>query len=179
MQDPIRRFNVFVIFVFLLYACAAEAPAAAPTRIPLASVDLEPLLVQSGDLPAGMTGAQVKDAAPPAFKRYPLPTKAIDQRFQRSGDVVGGVVVLLYENAADRDAAWAQAQQAITSSATPLPDVGEQALLLASSPQLPITSATFRRCAAIVDIGMDAQVQPNEISAYARRLDTRLTPLVC
>src|SRR5215207_1013767 len=105
------RFVVLIASLLALAACggspAAPLPAtAAQTAVPLAELDLAPLLIQSGDLPVGLSGAQVNDTVPPGLRAVPTPAKAIDQRFQQNGTIAGGVVVLLYEASADVESAF-------------------------------------------------------------------------
>jgi hypothetical protein len=174
-----------LILAVLLVSCGGAAPdvspptaaPAVPTTVALTDIDLEPLLVQSGDLPSGMSAAQIKDVAPPAMKDYPPATKAIDQRFQRNGKTTGGVVVLLYEQDADLTAATALATTLNTYSEL-LPDVGEQAKLFLGTDLLPVRGVTFVRCRAVVDVSM-SDVDTGEITAYAKRLDKRLQSVVC
>jgi len=162
-----------VVPAFVPPATAAPAPAS----VALKDIDLEPLLVQSGDLPSGMSAAQIKDSAPPAMKDYPPATKAIDQRFQRGGKTVGGVVVLLYEQQSDLTTATALVTK-IGKYSEVLPDVGEQAKLFLGTDLLPVRGVTFVRCHAVVDVAM-SNVDTREITAYAKRLDKRLQAVVC
>lgn len=172
----------WIIAVFLLAACGGTPDVIAPTTIPpttvpLSALDLEPLLIQSGDLPAGIAAAQVKDVAPLAFNGYPPTTKAIDQRFQRDGKAVGGVVVLLYEQQDNFNTARSLAMK-ISESSKPLDGVGEEAKAFLGSDLLPIRGITFIRCRAIVDVSI-SNVTIEEVAAYAMRLDKRLSGVVC
>jgi len=182
------RYWIALCMAALLVSCGGEqhvvpafAPPAtavsAPTTVALKDIDLEPLLIQAGDLPSGMSAAQVKDAAPPALNDYPQATKAIDQRFQRNGKTAGGVVVLLYEQQSDLDQAKGLAAKTSKYS-EPLSDVGEQAKLFLGTDLLPIRGVTFVRCQAVVDVSMSG-VDTREITAYAKRLDKRLQAAVC
>lgn len=177
----------YAVFLVLLIACGGgtatlpptvpPVPTSPPTTIPLAAIDLEPLLIQPGDLPAGITGAQVKDVAPPAFKAYPPATKAIDQRLQRDGETIGGIVVLLYEE----QSALEQAKILATTTSEvsrPLDSVGEGGKAFLGSDLLPLRGVTFVRCRAIADVSM-GRVAIEEVIAYAKRLDRRLAGVVC
>lgn len=174
---------ILAIGAALLAGCgtpqAISDPTAAVVTPPAAlkDIDLESLLVQSGDLPSGMSAAQIKDAAPPGMNDYPAATKAIDQRFQQNSKTVGGVVVLLYEQPADLATATALATK-IGKYSEALDGVGEQAKLFLGTDLLPIRGVTFVRCHAIVDVTM-SKVDTHEITAYAKRLDKRLHSVVC
>jgi hypothetical protein len=175
------RLVILIVVLFLLAACggqaAAPAPMAAQTAVPLTALDLTPLLIRSGDLPADLTGAQVKDTVPPGLKAVPTPVKAVDQRFQRNGDTVGGVVVLLYEAAADVKAAY-RLTVGEGKNSEPWDGVGDTARIWLPSGLSPRATVAFTRCHAYVDVTI-AQGSVDEVIAYARRLDERLQPLVC
>lgn len=182
-----RRLAILATVAVVLASCgsapgaAPVAPAAAPATavgaVALKDIDLEPFLIQPGDLPSGMEAAQVKNTAPAGMKDYPAATNAIDQRFQRNGKTAGGVVVLLYEQQADLDKATAQAL-APNKYSEPTTDVGEKGKLFLGTDLLPLRSVTFVRCHAIVDVTM-SDVDTTEIAAYAKRLDKRLQAAVC
>lgn len=159
----------------VLVACGA---------VPLSEIQLEPLLVQPGDLPAGFSGAQVKSVAPEMFKNFPSPQRAIDQRFEHEGETGGGVVVLLYEQQADRDRAYAMLVDGISDDAQPVADLGEQSIahgmeLEAAGMNIKSTDLGFVRCQAIVHVRLTDTSNVAEAAEYAKRLDKRLSPLVC
>lgn len=176
-----------LIFAVLLVACGGTPETAAlpalppePTKVPLEAIELEPLLIQSGDLPAGLTGAQVLDTQPPAYEQMSMPpaTKLIFQRFAKGSAPGGYVVVSLYKDAAQLDTAYAALDKdlhAVGVVTTPT-EVGEIGVL--SVDNLFGAHFGFRRCAALVNImlvGADGQ----SVLAYAKRLEKRLQPLVC
>lgn len=178
------------LFVFLaalvLAACGgspaptADAPTAAPavpTAIPLEQIDLEPLLVQSGDLPAGTTGAQVRDTAPAMFKDIPAATNTAYQQLATGAKQTGGVAVFLYADAAPRDAAY-QAIATGMGSDTSAPTIGERAALSAGGDILPFSDLLFQRCRAVAHIRMTGS-DAAAIESYAKRLDKRLQAVAC
>lgn len=177
---------ILAIMAALLVSCGGDPPivpafappaTAQPTAVALKDIDLEPLLVQAGDLPSGMSAAQVKDTAPLGMKEYPIATKAIDQRFQRGNKTVGGVVVLLYEQQADLNQAAALAIK-LDKYSEVLSDVGTQAKLFLGTDAFPVRGVTFVRCRAVVDVTM-SEVDTSEVTAYAKRLDKRLQSVIC
>jgi len=158
---------------------AAEGPAAAPTKQPLVSVDLEPLLIQAGDLPAGVTGAQVRDTPPKMFDGMPKAAKAVYQQLAQGNQQTGGVAVFLYETGVDAGYAFAAKGM---GDVDPVADVGEQAIVTkaADNPALNFVDLLFRRCAAVVHTRMSgADLDRDTAAAYAKRLDARLKPVVC
>ena len=170
---------VVLIVVLLALAACGSSPAASPalTAAQLANLDLAPLLLEPGDLPAGLSEAQVKDTVPPGLKGVPTPAKAIDQRFQQNGNAAGGVVVLLYETPADVVAAYRLAVGEGKTS-DPQQDVGDTARLWPPNEIAKRARVAFTRCHAYVDVTF-GQASSDEVTAYAKRLDARLQPLVC
>src|SRR5439155_10521390 len=71
------------------FAPAAPAPGQSQT-------DLEPLLLQPGDLADNMVGARADDPAPPNFEDSPPAARIVGLRFTRDGRGAGSVSVLLY-----------------------------------------------------------------------------------
>lgn len=167
-----------------------NTPTATP--IPLSELDLEPLLIQPGDLPAGFSGAQVKDVAPSLFDDLPTAENTMDQRFERGGDTAGGVTVFLYDSTSEIEEAYAlimsiEADYALIMggmNVQTVAGVGEQAIVSVLS--LPVGGFTlessdlaFIRCNAVVHIRMADVVDIDTIRVYAKRLDSRLESVVC
>ncbi len=176
------RLVILVTILLALAACGGSPAAAPPTSnaqaaVPLVDIDLAPLLIQSGDLPTGLSGAQVKDIVPPGLKGAPTPAKAIDQRFQHNGNNAGGVVVLLYEASADVESAFRLAVGE-GKNFEPQYGVGDTARSWLPSDILPRARVAFTRCHAYIDVTF-GQASIDEVTAYAKRLDQRLQPLVC
>jgi hypothetical protein len=197
----VRRIFVLLVIALVLAGCGASPQSsqqavdqafatigaglgatAVSTVVPLTALDLESLLIQPGDLPAGVVGSQVKDKAPPVFKDVPLPVKAIDQRFGLAdGAIIGGVTVLLYDSPTDLEKAYAVVIKGMGSSAYPSTEVGDKARIggLTARTQR-IAEVSFVRCHALVSVSLSETPQPDDDTlTYAKRLDRRLTPLVC
>jgi len=168
-----------------------DTPTATP--IPLSELDLEPLLIQPGDLPAGFSGAQIKDVAPSMFDDLPAAENTIDQRFERGGDTAGGVTVFLYGSTSKIEEAYALLMSIEADYVALLTDdmnvqtvtgVGEQAIVSVVSLSmggftLESSDLDFVRCSAVVHIRMVGVADIDTIRAYAKRLDKRLEPVVC
>lgn len=159
-----------IVSLFILAACGAPN---------LGAVDLESLLIQDGDLPAGINAAQVKDTPPGMFTGLPRAVKAIDQRFQASGGNAGGVTVLLYDTTADRDTAYDSLVKGMGNGTKPYNGVGERATTLALSIVIDSVDVAFVRCHAVAYIRMSDTKQVDNATAYAARLDSRLRQVVC
>lgn len=174
--------------VLWLAACSAT-----PTQIPLSEINLEPILILPGDLPAGFSGAQVRDSLPEMFGNLPEASNQTYQQFQRQGEAAGGVAVTLYESDSDRDVAYTLLLKGFGDSSSDsmtkterivVSNVGEraEAVTLQGSMLgivLDFADLAFVRCGAVVHIRFGGSAGLTEIVSYARRLDERLTALVC
>ena len=83
-----RSVYYLLFIVVFLVACSSASPDAAPpptstftleptappTQVPLSELDLSSILIQPGDLSAGITGAQVRDMLPAMFDYIATPT---------------------------------------------------------------------------------------------------------
>ena len=166
------RVLTVILVALLLAACGGPN---------LTGVDLEPLLIQSGDLPAGTGGGQVRDGAPQMFAQAPAPTKAIYQQLARGSDQAGGVTVLLYAQPADREAAYTTTLDGMGDT-YPVDGIGEQAVMSQPIDLLGLhgSDLLFRRCAAVVHVRfIDPNSPTDTLKAYGQRLDKRLQGVVC
>lgn len=166
--------KLVIIAALLLMGCGAPN---------LAALRLEPALIQPGDLPAGVGGAQVRDTPPSMFAHTPPAIQVIDQRFQRNNENAGGVVVLLYSAKQDRDAAFTLTTNAMGKDTRPQYGVGEYASVVTVQPKtigaIAFVDVAFVRCGALVHIRLTNTANADDVITYARRLDSRLMPLVC
>lgn len=141
--------------------------------------NLEPLLIQSGDLPAGMSAGQVSENIPPIYADAPKPVRFIRQQFARGDEPAGAIAVLIYDQAAERDQAYTTISNGM-GGATPLPDIAERAGFSYLNIGLPSYDFVFQRCRAIVHMRMVGEsLSADNLEAYAKRLDSRLRPAVC
>lgn len=184
-----------VLFAFLLASCSI-APAATPivqpsTALPmpeptgtpiqvlLADLDLGPVLIQPGDLPAGYSGAQIRDSLPGMLdvsaEPLPQPINQVYQEFERNGSASGGVAVMIYDTLAkalvsyDLIVKWPMGGRGQTSE---MDNLGEQARSSG-------TDWLLQRCSTLVYIRMTGTAGYEGRLAYAQKLDERLTELVC
>jgi hypothetical protein len=179
-----------MLLALTLAACGGTTAPAAPavpaaTVVPLDQLDLESLLVQSGDLPAGISGAQVRDSAPKMFDGMPKALKTTYQQFAQGAKQVGGVAVFLYDNDADRDSAYQFVAKGMGTSLDTLTDTGEKAIATKTDKNDPLaalnfTDVLFQRCAAVAHIRLSGEnLDQTAATAYAKRLDKRLSGAVC
>jgi hypothetical protein len=166
-------------------ALPSATPEPTATRIPLAELPLEGILLASGDLPPGIEGAQVVDGLPEGFANIPEPDRAITQYFQKDGLLAGGVNIAVYTS--DRFSTTAWNMLSSRSEFSPVSDVGEQAAAWETSSDLVSGAAlVFVRCGAVTQVSFAVigsspldRVTTEHVTAYARRLDKRLQPLLC
>jgi hypothetical protein len=149
-----------------------------PTAVSLADVDLESLVLQSGDLPSGIQRGQVRAAVPNAFKGVPAAEQTFNQILERTGSSTGNVTILLYRETNKRDTAYGVMVKGAGSRAQPSNGVGEQAIIFPGTRDLPVSSVSFVRCHAAVDITL-GDVSAETLMNYAKWLDSRLQEVVC
>lgn len=167
-----RRVVISLVVLLVLSGCGG---------VSLADVQLEPLLVQSGDLPAGVGGAQVRETPPEMFNALTVGEQRIYQQLERSSSPAGGVAVFLYSDAEARTKAYVTLSEGLGETARDAPGIGEEARVSALDFPgiIKSTDLLFRRCAAVVHIRISGDTDTAPITAYAERLDKRLQEAVC
>ena len=156
-----------------------EAPPSTPTPTPapLTALTLTPILVQPGDLPAGFSAAQVRDAPPGMFDDLPAWGWAVYQQLARGDDTGGGITVISY----DDTGALADAYNLVRSGmgdALEMDDLGERAALTMLGFGPGGGDVAFTRCGLLIHIRM-VGADRDGLTAYAQRLDKRLQSLPC
>lgn len=186
---------------------STPSPTPSPTPIPLSDIDLEASLILPGDLPPGYSSSQILDT-PNLLQGEEISLEyenSIHQLFEKKGEETGHVTVLLYKSFEKRDATYNLAVDGfgeseiiieddyeITHTVDVLPDIGEKSIF--SEIDFPVetefenlsvytVSIAFVRCHAFVYINMtelfEIDLEFANVSAYAKRLDSRLSDLVC
>ena len=151
-----------------------------PTLIPLDELDLEPLLIQGNDLPSGYTASHVKEIGSDSYKWISNHGIAnISQSFAHNGEDSGGVTVFLYTNTEDSKTAYLEQLESLGSETKSAVDVGDENAYVHISILGDVVELSFRRCLAVVDIKMFDNDDPDDVIAYAKRLDKRIEPIVC
>ncbi len=198
-----RQIVTTLMIVTLLSACAPSesaiqtamaqtqatyTPTPEPTPIPLTDIDISEILVVQGDLPAGVSAAQLRDIAPKMYNNLPNPDKTTFLEFERDDKASGGVVVFLYKDDARRLDAYDLIVEDMGNDYTKqVTDVGEQAFGFAVDFKSPLSGKSilkaaeivFVRCAVVVHVRFAGTDDINTAIAYGKRLDKRLAPLFC
>ena len=159
--------------------------------------DLEPLLIQLGDLPPGFSGAQVREKAPGMFSELPKPEKAISQQLARKDKLAGGITVLLYAESSAASKAFSLIVKGFgpggendlfKRAVHSLDNIGEKCTLSTRQPKNPdllgvpldnSSDLVFVRCCGVIHIRMVGTAEPDDIASYAVRLDRRLMQVIC
>jgi len=183
-----KHFITFILFLFFISSCSVKTeaketlipePTPTPTRIPLSEIDLEGMLIMDGDLPAGYSGAQIRATAPKIIGiNLPDSQYQIYQELAKDGQMAGGISVYLYESTENIENAYVSILDGF-SDPIDLKDIGEKA---AYHNTFVISRAglVFIRCNAVVEIDMrDLGFSDDPLFGYAKRLDKRLTEIVC
>lgn len=156
-----------------------DAPTDIPTTaIPLAEVNLESLVLQSGDLPSSVQAGQVRNRVPNALQSVPKAEQTFNQILEHAGSAAGNVTILLYTAPDKRDAAYSVMVKDAGSYAQTSNGVGEQSVIFPGTTSLPVRSVSFVRCQAVVDITL-GNTAIETITDYAKRLDKRLQSALC
>jgi hypothetical protein len=162
------------------------------TPIPFSALQLDDLIVQQNDLPAGMSGSQIgyqekRDTAVPIAADY-----YIEQNLAYGDKDRGQVMVWVYEDTANTQLRYnaildflnqecAKAPgQCYSGDPHVVPNLGEGAMMISEFNFMGADMHTlvFYRCHAVVKIRTWAD-HSDDIANYAIRLDRRLTPIVC
>jgi hypothetical protein len=155
-----------------------------PTNIPFSELDLESIIIVSGDLPAGFSAAQVTtlfsetgyNSAPDYF---------ISQGFSNNGEVGGSVKILIFEIESDAKSAYTVSSNIVPGENKESVELGESGLGatfdLSYIAGISMKGATvaFKKCNAVVYIQFIGTTNLRGVIAYGNRLDSRLEPFVC
>lgn len=192
----IRKIFIFIILSVVLVSCSntsTQSPTQTPTptQVPLSEINLEPVLVQTGDLPAGYSGSQISDIDLSwiDFLQY-KGVNRIQQLFEKDGKPSGSVQVILFDEINQVDNSYSKYKEFFEKdskiiaeddfSKGELTDIGDKAIY-SSHNYLGISTIAiiFTRCNSLVNISFGDTNTLQYISAYAKRLDKRLSELVC
>ena len=194
-----KKFVFFVIFTLAIAACSNNSevpytqipeltqtlePTLTPTLIPLSEIQLEEIVIKDGDLPAGYSGAQIRDIAPAMFDDVPKAQNTYYQQFAKDGDTKGGVTIFLFESQEDNEIAYNQIYDGLSDEAKELDEIGDKGYVYYTS--MDVLGSTmqfgdllFKRCNAVVHVRMTDVSSEDSLLAYAKRLDGRLIEIVC
>jgi len=168
-------------------------PTVTPSPIPLSELNLEPILILQGDLPAGFSGAQVRTTPVKGLSDIQNYQNTIYQQFEYGGEAAGGVSIFLFDSLADRDIAYqhildgfgeSRDDAVVKITLGDVSTIGERgrysiAEILFFGMSLTTIDLAVERCHALIEIRMMYITDVDAVTAYAKRLDNRLVVLVC
>lgn len=156
-----RILLALVAVVLLLAGCGPK---------PITRAELEAVIYQDGDLPAGWIAGQISDQMTGDVGNATL---TVARELMAPDPVFTSEVgVAVYETADDARVAYTTILPGVTEDGSPY-EVGEQGRERGNI-------VLFQRCRAVAVVRLTSETtELREIGAYARRLDERLTPLVC
>jgi hypothetical protein len=198
-----RVFVFAVLITIVLTACnnplstptLTPIPTPVPTQIPFSALQLDDLIIQPNDLPAGISGAQIShheqcdSAAGNKCAEY-----YFNQDLAFEDNQHGQVQIWIYEerqyvsarynaqfNIFKTECAKAE-KQCYPGDPKPIPDLGESARMIDVYNLIGADSFSivFNRCNAVVLVNIRGVANdPDGVITYAQRLDERLTSIVC
>jgi hypothetical protein len=160
---------------------AAETQTARSTS--LAGVNLEPVLFQSGDLPAQYKSGQIAYRWPDGLPLTYFPDNLI---LQKVGQEISQtfeddyLMVALYDSKDRQEKAWQDIVDYFSDKPGVSAGVGDQATYITISDTSGRALLVFTHCSALVAMDITgADMSKDLLEAFAQRLDERLEPLVC
>lgn len=148
---------------------SGSAESSTPPK--LSKLNLNSILIQQGDLPAGFSGDQILYSAPGMYKKLPVADNTIFQQIAKMGESYGSVAVFLFE---DKEKITSAYNQIVTDmlGTHPVKGIGEKAYVSGN-----LDNIAFVRLNAVVHIHAYLPSDA-DIPAYAARLDSRLEKLL-
>jgi len=172
-----KKINILILLIGILLLLAACSGG-----VEITYDELDPILVQEGDLYPGVTAGDVVEMNASIFGDLNLPEsqKARFQFFESDEEFRGGVAVFLYDSKKDVREAYDLLRYAMGDDALRPSDLGEgAALLVVSEGDSNYVEVVFIRCNAVVDIRLTEVEHPEALETHAKNLDARLQALLC
>ena len=182
------RFSVSQLHLWKREAEARALAAAGERAYVVGPSQLEALVIQDGDLPAGFRPAQVRDIPPSMFYGLPPWRLLLYRQLEHEGRGAGGVTIVYFHSPSDLDTGYEviaegmrvedQANGLLYVASRPLPIVGDRALIAAGEVLIPLIRHTlgdivFTRGDALVHVRL-SHAAVEGLIALARRIDARL-----
>ena len=165
------RARLLVSVLMVLTAGCGRAPQ--PSQ-----ADLEALLVQDGDLPAGVVASQVRDSPPVPIEGLPTAAQTVYREFGPAESPLGDVIVWRYTLQADVEQGY-EAIAGQMEGQAPAEAIGERAeVSVGTVAASAVSSVVFARCNTVASIVM-YNSDLEAVQTYAKRLDQRLQAVVC
>jgi len=183
-----------LLAVFLVSSCISSQgitnpdEATQPTKVPAEETiqfpDLEGVLIQENDLPAGYSAGSTSHKFSTYYKKILVPDADYVMRQQIQRDSVSGGQVTVFDYALAGMATFAfNSITADMKNVRDLEGVGEKAMLEIPSDDQSVSQdyvgIVFVQCHAAVHISILGTNDEQAVIAYAERLAQRLEPLVC
>ena len=183
-----------LLAVFLVSSCISPQgitnpdEATQPTKIPAEETvqfpDLEGVLIQENDLPAGHSAGSTSLKFSTYYEKILVPDADYVMRQQIQRDSVSGGQVTVFDYALAGMATFAfNSITADMKNVRDLEGVGEKAMLEIPSDDQSVSQdyvgIVFVQCHAAVHISVLGTNDEQAVIAYAERLAQRLEPLVC
>lgn len=183
-----------LLAVFLVSSCISPQgitnpdEATQPTKIPAEETvqfpDLEGVLIQENDLPAGYSAGSTSHKFSTYYEKILVPDADYVLRQQIQRDSVSGGQVTVFDYAVAGMATFAfNSITADMKNVRDLEGVGEQAMLEIPSSDQSVSQdyvgIVFVQCHAAVHISILGTNDEHAVIAYAERLSQRLELLVC
>lgn len=187
---------IWILYILLfLVSCAKPTPIPEPTPIPsptpilLSEIDLEPIVIQAGDLPAGFTGAQISHYG----KNIYGSVNDIKQELANNNQSAGFIEIYLFGDLEKAEKIFTSKTNSLgksnvsdisSTTVSEIPDVGEKATSASSRISFfgldtYVIDFVFIRCSAFVNIRFSDTSNTQSVINYAKRLDERLSKLIC
>jgi hypothetical protein len=185
----------FCLAVVLLASCTnpLSGPAPTSTPIPFALLNLDDLLIQENDMPAGMTGAQISHTEPSSQRSGA--DYYISQELAYDGKSRGQITIWIFEDPmlvtaryeTEYGALEAECAKAVHQCQAfdphDVPGLGDAAAIIDVYNYIGNDDyrLVFQHCHAVATVRMFASSvdSTDSVITYAQRLDERLAPIVC
>lgn len=167
-----------------------STPTLTPTPLPLSQVQLENVLLLQGDLPAGYDAEPISRITTNPMIEGVLGYEQFGiQEFSKANEGIGVAAVFLFESIKKRDEAYNLVYTNVDEffnskkvSLNPPQKIGEDSAIYHTPVfgQVTVSVIVFYRCNAVVYMtkSMDDS-NVTVLSSYAKKLDSRLTDLLC
>ena len=163
-------------------------PVPTPTPRSLTYMDIEPYILQTGDLPSDYSVGVISDTIPSIqffnqARSLLEPYSATTLNIEAPYGIGDRVVILYYESNDDANKGFAALANPsdVGEDFEDLPDVGEKSVI-GKDPKyymgIPIQKLIFKRCNMVVYMSMNT-ISTSTLVNYAKRLDDRLLGEFC
>jgi hypothetical protein len=165
---------VFMVLALALAACSGAAATPA---------SLESVLVQEGDLPAGLTAGPASTELPDYFDQMPESDASAFVPLQSGQEQAGWVVAFRYGSDEEVfDGAVRLVRHMPAEKRQVLVNFGDEAYsMIVTDPAEggPYTDILFTQCRFVVHVRMQGVTELSQVTSYTKKLDQRLNETYC